>query len=200
VPGADLVGPAQDRAAELADLGRAVVVLEIVTELGDEGGGEVGIRDVVDAPHGFLRVPGSADLAAWVTSVEEPDELRSALVVESFGGFGEQAPASIQRAVLPAAVAEGVVLDPPSDLVEAPVRELHQMERIGDLVGVGEHRVERQTPGPRQVQHRPQDASRHASGWSASQSQSPAEDRPAITSSNWPDATVSPGSAWMASS
>ena len=31
------------------------------------------------------------------------------------------------------------------------------MERISDLSGVGQHRVERQPPRPRQVQHRPQD-------------------------------------------
>lgn len=56
-----------------------------------------------------------------------------------------------------AAMAEGLVLHAAADLVEALVGELHQVKGISDLVGVGQHRVERQAPGPRQVQHRPAD-------------------------------------------
>jgi hypothetical protein len=37
-----------------------------------------------------------------------------------------------------APVAEGLVLDPAATLVQLRIRELHHMERIRDLPGVGE--------------------------------------------------------------
>jgi hypothetical protein len=39
-------------------------------------------------------------------------------------------------------MAERLVLHPPSTLVERLVGELDDVERVGDLHGVGEHRVE----------------------------------------------------------
>ena len=51
-------------------------------------------------------------------------------------------------AVLPGVEAEGLVLDPTPHFVETGVRQLHQVERIGDLGGIGEHRGERQAPRP----------------------------------------------------
>ena len=53
---------------------------------------------------------------------------------------------SIQRVVLVASMAEGLVLDAAVDLVEILVRELDQMERICDLGRGREHRDQRETP------------------------------------------------------
>ena len=72
VPRGDLVAPTHDRASELAHLGRAVLVLEVVAKPLDEGGGEVGVVDVVDASDGLFGMPGGADLASGVAGREQP--------------------------------------------------------------------------------------------------------------------------------
>jgi hypothetical protein len=66
VPGRDLGAPAHDGAAELADLGWAVVVLEVGAEPVDELRSEVRVVDVVDAPDGLPRMPCGAD--CWARS------------------------------------------------------------------------------------------------------------------------------------
>ncbi len=68
MPGGDLGVPADDGAAELVDLGRAVVVLEIVAEAQHVLVGEAGV-DVVDASDGLFGVPCGADLSVRVTGV-----------------------------------------------------------------------------------------------------------------------------------
>ncbi len=98
MPGADLVGPAHDRAAELADLGRAVGILEIVAESGDVLASDVGV-DIVDAPHSLLGMPRRTDRAVWVTGVEKAQQLRAALLVEAFVDLGQQPRGPIQRVV-----------------------------------------------------------------------------------------------------
>ena len=89
VPGRDLVTPLGDRAAELADLGRARLVLEVGAEAGNEVDSEVGVGVVIDRPDDFFGVPGHADLAARVAGLEQPDELVAAGLVEAFVGSGE---------------------------------------------------------------------------------------------------------------
>ncbi len=54
----------------------------------------------------------------------------------------------IQRVVLAAPMAEGLVLDPAADLVEAAVGDPHDMERVGDPAGVVEVRGQ---PGPERL-------------------------------------------------
>jgi hypothetical protein len=56
VPGDDLLTPPHDGAAELADLGRAVLVLEVVAEAGDELERQVGVVVVVDLADGLFSV------------------------------------------------------------------------------------------------------------------------------------------------
>ena len=157
VPGGDLVTPAQDGPAELANLGRARVVLEIGAEPGDELESQGGIVVVIDRADDFLCVPRRADLAARIAGSEQTDELRSSPVVEALVGLSEQSTAPIQRIVLAAQVTHGLVLQPTAALIEAGVGQLHEMKRISDLGCCGKHRVERQAPWPRKVQHREAD-------------------------------------------
>jgi hypothetical protein len=71
VPRGDLVPPPGDRAAEPLDLRRAVVVLEVLAETGDELVGEFGVLDLVDRPDDLLGVPRGADLAAGIAGPEK---------------------------------------------------------------------------------------------------------------------------------
>ena len=64
VDGGDL--PAGQGAAEAAQFGRAVGVLEVVGEFGGVALGELGAVDVVEAAEGFFGVPRQADLAVGV--------------------------------------------------------------------------------------------------------------------------------------
>lgn len=137
VPRGDLVPPAHDGAAELADLGWARLVLEITTQPADEAEREVGVVMVVDAAHDFLRVPRHADLASWVAGLQQADELGATPLVEAFVGLGQQAPRPVERVRLVAAVTERLVLHPATHLVEALVRELAHMERSATWVASG---------------------------------------------------------------
>jgi len=55
-------------------------------------------------------------------------------------------------------MAECLVLYPSPNVVESLVGELHDMERVCDLGGAGQHCGEREPPRPRQIQRRPGDA------------------------------------------
>ena len=68
---------------------------------------------------------------------------------------GHQLARSIERICIAAALATRLVLYPRSDLVEQEVRELHDMEGIGDLDRMREHRVEHRPIRTRQIQRRP---------------------------------------------
>ncbi len=50
------------------------------------------------------------------------------------------------------------VLNPTADRVQVAVADSDDMERVGDLGGVGQHRVEHRPVGTGQVQGRPGDA------------------------------------------
>jgi hypothetical protein len=117
-------------------------VLEIGSEPGDELEGEVGVVVLVEPADDLFGVPRHPHLATRVAGLEKSHQLGAATVVEPLISLREQASRSIERVVLVASVAERLVLDPPADLVEFLVRELHQMERISDLDRVGCHRVE----------------------------------------------------------
>ena len=60
--------------------------------------------------------------------------------------------------MLAAAVAESVVLGSAEHLVDAVVGEADHVERVGDLTGVGQRRVEGAPVRPGEVQHPPVDA------------------------------------------
>jgi len=65
------------------------LVLQIATEPLDEGDGRVGILVLINAPHHLLGVPCSADLPA---RIEQPEQLRAAVVGKAFVGSGEHPP------------------------------------------------------------------------------------------------------------
>ena len=71
VPVGDLGGPAGDGTTQLVDLGWAGFVLEVVREPDGVSESEGGTVDPVDASDRFGCVPGCADFAVGVTSVEE---------------------------------------------------------------------------------------------------------------------------------
>ena len=79
-------------------------MLEVVCEL--EGVSESKDRtvDPVDAPDGFLGVPGGAYLAVGVTSIEETAQAGLTSVADAFVGGGEEAPYPIQRVCFAASV------------------------------------------------------------------------------------------------
>jgi hypothetical protein len=139
--------PPHDGAAELADLGRAGAVVQVVPEPIDERVGQLGIGVGVDRPHHFLGVPGGAHLTSRITGVEEAEQPVAAMVVEPFVGTGQQPAAPVERIVLAAAMTHGLV-DAATDLVELGVGQPQEMKRVGDLDGVGQHRVEHGPIGP----------------------------------------------------
>jgi len=98
-------------------------------------------------------VPGHAHLAAGVTRGEQAAELRVTGLVEAFVGLGEQAPGPVERVVLAASVAEGVVLHPPAAFIQLRVGELDHMERVSDLRDMSEGLREGLAVGAGEVQH-----------------------------------------------
>jgi hypothetical protein len=86
VPGGDLVAPPHDGAAELANLGRARVVLEIGAEPGREVEGEVGVVVVVDGAHDLIGVPRGAHLAPGITGIQQAQQPAAAPVVQTLIG------------------------------------------------------------------------------------------------------------------
>lgn len=79
----------------------------------------------------------------------------------------------MQRIVLASAMPAGLLLHATTDLVETLVRQLHQVEQVSGLGGIGQHRVEREAPRTRQVQHREADLVEPALGSSGEQSTRP---------------------------
>ena len=75
-----------------------VVMAEAFNEL--VGQNRVGVH--IYFSDNFFRVPGHANLTAWIARGEEALQLFSAVVVEAFVGFGEQAPAPAQQVALAA--------------------------------------------------------------------------------------------------
>jgi hypothetical protein len=82
---------------------------------------------------------------------EESEEPGLATLVEALVGLGEQTPGPVERVVLSAPVAEGLVLDPAAALVELRVRQLHEVERVSDEGGVSEAVLEGLAAG--EVEH-----------------------------------------------
>ena len=117
-------------------------VLEIVAEAGHELEGRVLICVFVDGADDLFGVPHCLDLAAWITRREQPKELGAAFNVEAFIGTHQQATGPIQRVVFAAAMPKRFVLDSAPAFIEAGVGQLVNVERIGDLAGVGQHGVE----------------------------------------------------------
>ena len=110
VPVGDLGGPAADGATELVDLGWAGFVLEVVGELEGVSESEGGTVDPVDASYRFGCVPGCADFAVGIASVEETTQPGLTAVADPLMSGGEEAAYPIQRVILAASMPEGFVL------------------------------------------------------------------------------------------
>ena len=81
--------------------------MEVVCELQGVLQAEDGAVDVVDAPDGFLGVPGGAYFAVGVAGVEEATEACPTAVADAFMGCGEEASYPIERAILCGPCARG---------------------------------------------------------------------------------------------
>ena len=80
MPVGDLVSPVRDGASQPVDLGGQAGVLEVLGELVDGGGAQVGVGDVIDASEGLFGVPGVADLAVGVSGVEQAPQPGAAVL------------------------------------------------------------------------------------------------------------------------
>ena len=116
-------------------------MLEVVCELEGVSESEGGAVDLVDASHGFLRVPGCAHLPVGVTSIEESAQAGLAAVADLLMSGGEEPPYPIEWVSFPASVSEGFVLDSSAYFVETLVGEAADVERVCYLEGVGQHPV-----------------------------------------------------------
>lgn len=142
VPGGALALSARDLVAAASDLWWARVVLEVAAELGREVLGGAGEADVVHGSRELLRVSCHANFAGRVPAPEQYLESVITTRSEAFV-FGCQEPPRLVRRIVPAALMPlRVVLAPPAELVDEPVREVNQMERIRHLHCVGKYRVE----------------------------------------------------------
>ena len=111
----------------------------------------------VDAPDGFLCVPGCAHLPVAVTSIEETTQPCLTAVADLVGSSGEEPAYPIQRVIFAASVPEGFVGDPSSYFVETLVGQADDVEGVCYLHSVGQHPVIRLPVRTGHVQHRPAD-------------------------------------------
>ena len=80
-----------------------------------------------------------------------------AVDTEALAGHDETSPTAVERVGLAAPMTERLVLHPASTLIQHLVGEAHDVERVRDLDGVREHRVEHRLVGRREIQRRPCD-------------------------------------------
>ena len=81
-------------------------------------------------------MPGCADFAVGVTSVEEATQPGLTAVADPLMRGGEEPPYPIQRVILAASMPEGFVLGAASYLVETLVGEAYDVERVRYLHSV----------------------------------------------------------------
>jgi hypothetical protein len=112
---------------------------------------------VVDLTDHFFRVPCEPHLLSGVAGTRQTKHPCVLFVGESFSRDRQAAPGSVERVVASAAMSARLVLHATSALIERPVGELRNVERVGDLGGVREHRVEHDPIRRRQIQRRPLD-------------------------------------------
>lgn len=142
VPGGDLGAPAGDRTAEASNLERHLWISEVPHDLGDPLRAKVCVSVIVDLTHDLFGVPRYQHLLSGVTGAQQPHQAIVLVVGESFACHCQATSGSLARIMFAASMAKGPVLHAALALVQPCVGELHDMERIGDLHGVGEHRVE----------------------------------------------------------
>ncbi len=91
-------------------------------------------------------------MTRWVTSSQQSEQFVSSVIAQAFLGFGEQTPGSIERVMLSPPVAEQLVLDPSSTLIEFGVGQLHHMKGIGHQDGARQHAGEDGSVGTREIE------------------------------------------------
>jgi hypothetical protein len=84
----------------------------------------------------------ATDLSCGVAGVEKAEQAGAAPVVETFVGSGQQPASPMEGIDFAAPMAQHLILDATSALVEFLVGQAAQMKRVGDLDGVGQHGVD----------------------------------------------------------
>jgi len=134
--------PPLDRSGQSHDFGGASVLGEGVEDGQLVTGGPERSRRVHGAQLLFDR-QGASDFVIGIPPAQpglEPDPLA---VAQPFVAPGQQAPDPEQRVVAPSPVAERLSLDPPTDVVDAGVGELHRVEDVDRDDGLGQALGER---------------------------------------------------------
>jgi hypothetical protein len=152
VPGDDVLAPAHDGAAQGAHFERAGLVLEVVADLVDERAGELGVGDVVDGADDLACQAMRTSPRGSLASIR-PRSLVSPWWSSRWWALVSRRRARYSGSALRPPVAYGLVLYPPPALVELRVRQLHGVERVGDLGDVVQGVVEGLAVGAGQVQH-----------------------------------------------
>ena len=155
MPVRDLGAPLAKRAAELVQLRAERFVSQIAGQLVERLERCVVVGYAVDAAQGLLGVPCVSHFASWVAGGEQTPQLRLAAHGDALGGSQQQPAYPVQRVVLGAPPAGGLVLHASAHVVDGAVGEPHDVERVGDLAGLGQRIGERLAVGTRQVHHRP---------------------------------------------
>ena len=96
---------------------------------------------LVDSPYGFFSAPCVAYLPMGVSCLEEAGQFLLAAGVESFAGQGEEFAYPVQVVAFPSAVSEGFFLHAAAHPVQAQVGQPDDVERVGDLNGLGQRLV-----------------------------------------------------------
>jgi hypothetical protein len=148
VPREDLFAPTSRCAAQRPDLGWHRGVGHVDDQLVEVLGGDGGVVDVVETAQRLFRVPGRADLTARVAGFEQPHQLRVAVFVESFVFLWSTSAALDTADRLCGHDAPRSRSARGDDTRRARVRELADVERIGDLHRVGQRVVEVLRYGP----------------------------------------------------
>ena len=103
---------------------------------------EVGIAVGVELADGLLGVPRGGDLTLGIAGGEQPDQLGVGALVEAFLRHDEQLADAVERIVLVAPMPESLLLHAAADQVQLLASQAHQVERVRDLDGIGQHGVE----------------------------------------------------------
>ncbi len=98
MPGNDLGLPFEQRAPEAAHLG-GCGILKVLAESGDELESQRLILMVIERTDQLLCLPGGRNVTRWVTSSQQSEQFVSSVIAQSFFGFGEQTPGSIERVI-----------------------------------------------------------------------------------------------------
>ena len=127
--GEDLGPPRPEGVAEQRTSASSLAADDHLVEQRRRVGRSVGELDVA---HGLLGQPGAEQLVVGVADTQAEQHPIRAALVEPFGAGEQQLADPIQRVALAATMAQRLVLHPPADLIDATVRDPHDVEWVGD--------------------------------------------------------------------